>query len=81
MISDDDSVTLTQIQCLLLDDGESEAEVDDYISELKEHSCKWRCLKDGDMDRPGSSSQMVHAHLWRVRCKVRLIFLDCGLEA
>lgn len=81
MISDDDSATLTQIQCLLPDGGESEAEVDNYISELKERSHKRRCLEDGDMGRPGPSSQTVHAHLWRVQCKVRLIFLDCGLEA
>ncbi|KAK0183741.1 hypothetical protein F5146DRAFT_1007644 [Armillaria mellea] len=70
VISNDDSIaTYAQIQSLLPDDNESEAEAEDYISELKQRSRKRRRLEDGKIARPRSSSQTTYTHLWRVQCK------------
>lgn len=62
----------------LVDDDDSEAEIEGYITELNERSHKRRRLENGslgsDLRAKRSPSGSEDMPIWRVRCKVCVIF-------
>ncbi len=76
----DVSDTLIVSPLPLVDDNDSEAEIEGYIAELNERSHKWRQLENGSLGSnlhvkrsPSGSEDMP---IWRVQCKYVSYFTD-----